>query len=184
MIPEIGHFALILALSLALCQGALPLLGAYRGDKAMMAVARPAATGQLVFVAISFACLAWSFLESDFSLLYVANHSQIALPSIYKFSAVWSAHEGSMVLWILLMAVWTVAVARYSYHLPEEFSARVIGVLGFLSAGSLLFTLLTSNPFERLIPAPADGADLNPLLQDLASPFTRQFYMSDTWACR
>ena len=166
MIPEIGHFALILALSLALCQCVMPLLGAYRGDKAMMAVARPAATGQLVFVAISFACLAWSFLESDFSLLYVANHSQIALPSIYKFSAVWSAHEGSMVLWILLMAVWTVAVARYSNHLPEAFSARVIGVLGFLSAGTLLFTLLTSNPFERLVPAPADGADLNPLLQD------------------
>jgi cytochrome c-type biogenesis protein CcmF len=166
MIPEIGHFALILALSLALCQGVLPLLGAHRGDKAMMAVARPAATGQLVFVAVSFACLAWSFLESDFSLLYVANHSQIALPSIYKFSAVWSAHEGSMVLWILLMAVWTVAVARYSNHLPEAFSARVIGVLGILSAGILLFTLLTSNPFERLVPAPADGADLNPLLQD------------------
>ncbi len=166
MIPEIGHFALILALSLALCQGIMPLFGAHRGDKALMAVARPAAIGQLVFVAISFACLIWSFLESDFSLLYVANHSQIALPTLYKISAVWSAHEGSMVLWILLMAVWTVAVGRYSHHLPEDFSARVIGVLGMLSAGILLFTLLTSNPFERLIPAPMDGADLNPLLQD------------------
>ena len=166
MIPEIGHFALILALSLAICQSVLPLAGAHRGDAAMMAVARPAALGQLVFVSISFACLAWSFLQSDFSVLYVANHSQLALPDIYKLSAVWGAHEGSLLLWILILCVWTVAVGRYSSELPETFSARVIGVLGLLSCGFLLFTLLTSNPFERLIPAPADGADLNPLLQD------------------
>jgi len=166
MIPEIGHFALILALSLALCQGILPLVGAYRGNKSLMDVARPAAVGQLVFVAISFGCLAWSFLQSDFSVLYVANHSQIALPDIYKFSAVWGAHEGSLLLWILLAGFWTVSVGRYSHHLPPEFAARVIGVLGLLSVGIILFTLLTSNPFERLIPAPADGADLNPLLQD------------------
>jgi len=166
VIPEIGHFALILALSLAVCQGVLPLLGAYRNDAAMMAVARPAAHGQLVFVAISFACLTWSFLESDFSVLYVANHSQLALPTIYKISAVWGAHEGSLLLWVLLLAGWTVAVSRYSADLPDSFAARVIGVLGLLSCGFLLFTLLTSNPFERLIPAPMDGADLNPLLQD------------------
>jgi len=166
MIPEVGHFALILALSLAICQGVLPLLGAYRNDVAMMAVARPAAVGQFVFVAISFICLAWSFLDSDFSVLYVANHSQLALPAIYKISAVWGAHEGSMLLWILLLAAWTVAVSRYSSALPDTFSSRVIGVLGLLSCGFLLFTLLTSNPFERLIPAPPDGADLNPLLQD------------------
>ncbi len=166
MIPEIGHFALILALSLAVCQGVLPLIGAYRNDAALMGVARPAALGQLVFIVISFACLTWSFLESDFSVLYVANHSQLALPSIYKISAVWGAHEGSLLLWVLLLAGWTVAVSRYSDDLPESFAARVIGVLGLLSVGFLLFTLLTSNPFERLIPAPLDGADLNPLLQD------------------
>ncbi len=166
MIPEIGHFALILALALALCQGVLPLVGAHRGDAALMALARPTAIGQLTFVAFAFACLAWAFLTSDFTVEYVANHSHLALPTVYKFSAIWGAHEGSLVLWILLMAVWTVAVGRYSRGLPEAFAARVIGVLGLLSCGFLLFTLLTSNPFVRLIPAPADGADLNPLLQD------------------
>ncbi len=166
MIPEIGQFALILALSLAICQGVLPLIGAWRNDEAMMAVARPAAMGQWVFIVISFACLAWSFLQDDFSVLYVANHSQLALPAVYKFSAVWGAHEGSLLLWVLILASWTIAVGRYSHELPATFSARVIGVLGLLSVGFLLFTLLTSNPFERLIPAAADGADLNPLLQD------------------
>ncbi len=166
MIPEIGHFALILALSLAICQGVMPLLGAHRGDEALMAVARPAARGQFVFVLIAFACLAWSFLNDDFSVLYVANHSQLALPDVYKFSAVWGAHEGSLLLWILILSVWTVAVGRYSRSLPESFAARVLGVLGLLSCGFMLFTLLTSNPFERYIPAPQDGADLNPLLQD------------------
>ncbi len=144
MIPEIGHFALILALSLAVCQGVMPLLGAHRGDAALMAVARPAARGQFVFVVISFACLAWAFLNDDFSVLYVANHSQLALPDVYKFSAVWGAHEGSLLLWILLLSVWTVAVGRYSRDLPESFAARVLGVLGLLSCGFMLFTLLTS----------------------------------------
>ncbi len=166
MMPEIGHFALILALSLALCQGVLPLVGAHRNDAAMMSVARTAALGQFVFVAFAFGCLAWAFLQSDFSVAYVANHSQLKLPTIYKISAVWGAHEGSLVLWILLLSGWTIAVGRFSHDLPEAFAARVIGVLGLLSTGFLLFTLLTSNPFERLIPAPADGADLNPLLQD------------------
>ena len=166
MIPEIGHFALILALSLAVCQGILPLVGAARNDASMMALARPAANGQFVFVAVSFACLTWSFLQSDFSVLYVANHSQLALPTAYKISAVWGAHEGSLLLWVLLLAGWTVLVSRYSTELPESFRARVIAVLGLLSCGFLLFTLLTSNPFERLLPAAADGADLNPLLQD------------------
>jgi cytochrome c-type biogenesis protein CcmF len=165
MIPEIGHFALILALSLAVCQAVLPLLGAHRSDDALMAVARPAARGQFVFVVISFACLAWAFLNDDFSVLYVANHSQLALPDVYKFSAVWGAHEGSLLLWILILAAWTVAVGRYSGELPQTFSARVIGILGLLSCGFMLFTLLTSNPFERIPPQP-DGADLNPLLQD------------------
>ena len=166
MIPELGHFALILALGLALVQGILPLVGAQRGDVALMALARPAALAQFGFVCVSFACLAYAFLTSDFTVEYVASHSHLALPSVYKFSAIWGAHEGSLLLWILLMALWTVAVGRYSRDLPEAFAARVIGVLGLLSVGFLLFTLLTSNPFIRLIPAPADGADLNPLLQD------------------
>jgi cytochrome c-type biogenesis protein CcmF len=166
MIPEIGHFALILALSLALCQGILPLVGAHRNDAAMMGVARAAANGQFVFVAFAFACLTWAFVQSDFSVEYVASHSQLALPIAYKISAVWGAHEGSLLLWVMLLAGWTVAVGRFSRGLPEAFAARVIGVLGLLSTGFLLFTLLTSNPFVRLAPAPADGADLNPLLQD------------------
>ena len=166
MIPELGHFALILALSLALCQGILPLIGAHRNDAALMSVARTAAQGQLFFVAFAFGCLTWAFLQSDFSVAYVAANSQLALPTVYKVSAVWAAHEGSLLLWILLMGLWTVAVGRFSHHLPDSFSSRVIGVLGLLSTGFLLFTLLTSNPFIRLSPAPIDGSDLNPLLQD------------------
>ncbi len=166
MIPELGHFALILALSLALCQGVLPLYGAHRNNAALMSVARSAAQGQLFFVALAFGCLTWSFLQSDFSVAYVANHSQLALPTVYKVSAVWGAHEGSLLLWILLMGMWTVAVGRFSHKLPDVFISRVIAVLGLLSFGFLLFTLLTSNPFVRMLPAPLDGADLNPLLQD------------------
>ena len=166
MIPEIGQFALILALSLAICQAVLPLVGAHRGNVAMMEVGRTAAAGQFLFVAVAFACLTWSFINDDFSVLYVANHSQLSLPTLYKVSAVWGAHEGSLLLWILLLAGWTVAVARFSAGLPDAFAARVIGILGTLSIGFLLFALLTSNPFDRLVPAAADGGDLNPLLQD------------------
>ena len=166
MIPELGHFALIAALALAMFQGVLPLVGAHRDDVKLMSVARSAALGQFLFVVFAFACLTWSFLQSDFSVAYVASHSQLALPTVYKVSAVWGAHEGSLLLWIVIMAAWTVAVGRYSRKLPEAFSARVIGVLGLLSVGFLLFTIFTSNPFERLAIAPPDGADLNPLLQD------------------
>lgn len=166
MIPEIGQFALILALSLAACQAILPLLGAHRNDETLMSVAGPAALGQFVFVAIAYAALTWAFLEDDFSVLYVASHSNLALPTGYKISAVWSAHEGSWLMWILLLAIWTLAVTRFSDGLPKAMLARVVGVLGVLSVGSILFALLTSNPFERLVPAAIDGADLNPLLQD------------------
>jgi cytochrome c-type biogenesis protein CcmF len=166
MTPEIGHFALILALSLAVLQGVLPLVGAHRNDAAMMAAGRTAANGQFLFVAFAFGCLVWAFVQDDFSVAYVANHSQLALPTPYKVSAVWGAHEGSLLMWVLILAIWTVAVGRFSRNLPEAFSARVLGVLGLLSTGFLLFTLLTSNPFERLVPAPLDGGDLNPLLQD------------------
>jgi len=166
MIPEIGHFALILALVLAVCQAVLPLVGAHRNDAALMSVARSAAFGQLLFVAVSFVCLTLAFLNDDFSVLYVANHSQLALPTAYKISAVWSAHEGSLLLWILLLAGWTAAVAKFNAGAPDRLIARVIGVLGLLSIGFLLFALLTSNPFDRLVPAAMDGGDLNPLLQD------------------
>ncbi len=166
MIPEIGHFALILALALALVQGILPLVGAQRDNAALMGLARPVAVGQLLFAVVAYLCLTWAFLADDFSVLYVANHSQLSLPTMYKIAAVWGGHEGSVLLWILLLAAWTVAVAIFSKRMPEIFVARVISVLGLLSVGFLLFVLLTSNPFERLSPAPADGGDLNPLLQD------------------
>ena len=166
MIPELGHFALILALSLALCQGIVPLVGAHKNDTAMMGVARTAAAGQFVFIVIAFGCLTWAFLTDDFSVLYVASHSQLQLPTFYKVSAVWSAHEGSLLLWVLILSAWTLAVATLSRKLPDVFAARVLGVLGLLMTGFLLFTILTSSPFERLIPAAIDGADLNPLLQD------------------
>ena len=166
MIPELGHFALILALSLALCQGIIPLVGAYKNDAAMMGVARTAAAGQFMFIVFAFGCLTWAFLNDDFSVLYVASHSQLQLPTFYKVSAVWSAHEGSLLLWVLILSTWTIAVAALSRNLPDAFAARVIGVLGLLMTGFLLFTILTSSPFERLFPAAIDGADLNPLLQD------------------
>jgi cytochrome c-type biogenesis protein CcmF len=166
MIPEIGHFALILALALAILQGVLPMVGAQRNNHGLMSMARPTAVGQLFFVLIAYVCLTWSFVTSDFSVLYVANNSQLDLPTMYKISAVWGGHEGSVLLWVLLLSMWTVAVSIFSKRMPESFVARVIGVLGLLSIGFLLFTLLTSNPFERLSPAPPDGGDLNPLLQD------------------
>ncbi|MGF1614271.1 MAG: heme lyase CcmF/NrfE family subunit [Gammaproteobacteria bacterium] len=166
MIPELGHFALILAFCMALVQGILPLIGAQRGRLAWMAVAFPAAWAQLLFVAIAFACLAYAFLAKDFSVAYVAEHSNSLLPAIYRFSAVWGAHEGSLLLWSLILAGWTVAVTLFSRSLPLEFASRVVGVMGLVSVGFLLFMLSTSNPFERLFPAPMDGRDLNPLLQD------------------
>jgi len=166
MIPEIGHFALILALLLALAQGTLPLVGAARGDRAWMALARPAAQGQFLFVALAFGCLAYSFVNNDFSVLNVASHSNSLLPVHYRFAASWGSHEGSLLLWVLMLGGWSAAVSLASRHLPQEMVARVLGVMGLVAVGFLLFMLLTSNPFERLFPAPADGRDLNPLLQD------------------
>src|SRR5271169_5667203 len=166
MIPELGHFSLIVALMLALVQGVLPIWGAARGNAVLMGVSRPVATGQFVFVAIAFCCLAYSFLNSDFSVLYVATNSNSQLPAHYRFAALWGGHEGSLLLWTFLLAIWTVAVAQFSKHLPPEMLARVIGVMGLISVGFLMFMLFTSNPFERLLPAAVDGRDLNPLLQD------------------
>ncbi|MBN1238462.1 MAG: heme lyase CcmF/NrfE family subunit [Gammaproteobacteria bacterium] len=168
MIPEFGHFALILALCLALAQAVLPLAGAARGNAHWMALARPAAAGQFVFCATAFAALAYAFLTDDFSVRFVALNSNTALPAFYKFAAVWGGHEGSLLFWSTVLAIWTLAVAWTGRAQPQEFSSRVLGVLGIVSAGVLLFTLLTSNPFDRLAAAPVDGNDLNPLLQDPA----------------
>ena len=166
MIPELGHFALILALLLALTQSILPLVGAHRGNLTLMGVARPAAQGQFVFIALAFACLAYSFLTNDFSVENVARNSFSQLPEVYRFTATWGSHEGSMLLWVLILAFWSTAVSVFSRHLPEDMAARVIGVMGLISVGFLAFLLTTSNPFERLLPAAMDGNDMNPLLQD------------------
>ncbi len=167
MIPELGHLAMILALCLALVQSTLPLIGAWRGDRQWMSLAQPAAWGQFAFLAFAFACLTYAFMVDDFSVAYVAQNSNTALPWYYKFSAVWGAHEGSLLLWALILGGWTFAVAIFSRQLPEEMLARVLGVMGIISVGFLLFLIVTSNPFTRLLPnVPADGRDLNPLLQD------------------
>jgi cytochrome c-type biogenesis protein CcmF len=168
MAPELGVFALILAFCLSVSQAFFGLVGAWRGRPVWMSVARPAVTGQFVFVAVAFACLVYSFINGDFSVLYVARNSNSHLPLFYRVAAVWGAHEGSLLLWILILSIWSVAVAAFSRQLPMSFSSRVLGVMGLISSGFLLFTLWTSNPFERLIPAAQDGADLNPVLQDFA----------------
>ncbi len=166
MIPEIGHFALIIALLLALVLGTFPLAGAARGDRMWMALARPAAQAQFVFVVVAFGCLIASFVANDFSVLNVAQNSNSRLPLPYRIAASWGSHEGSLLLWVLMLSGWTLAVATLSNHLPEEMVARVLGVMGLISIGFISFMLLTSNPFDRLFPAAADGRDLNPLLQD------------------
>src|SRR6476620_3095493 len=168
MIPEIGQFALILALLLALTQAILPLLGASRGNRNWIALAAPAGQAQFIFVAIAFCCLGYSFIVNDFSVLNVATNSNSQLPLHYRFAATWGSHEGSLLLWTLMLGLWTASVTWFTRSLPAEMVARVLGVMGAVSAGFLLFMLLTSNPFLRLTPAPADGLDLNPLLQDVA----------------
>ena len=167
MIPEIGHFALILALCVALVQSVIPIVGAARNIPGWIAVARPAAYTQLLFVAVAYSCLTYAFITSDFSVAYTATNSNSRLPLLYRISGVWGAHEGSLLLWGLVLAVWTGAVARFSRSVPEAMLARVVGVMGMVSVGFLLFMLFTSNPFERLLPAAVEGRDLNPLLQDV-----------------
>jgi cytochrome c-type biogenesis protein CcmF len=166
MIPELGHFALILALLLSLILGTLPIVGAARRIPAWTGLARPVAQGMVLFVVTAWGCLAYSFIVSDFSVLNVATNSNSQLPVYYRFAATWGSHEGSMLLWVFMLALWTLAVSLKSRHLPDEMVARVLGVMGLVSFGFLLFLLLTSNPFERIFPVPADGRDLNPLLQD------------------
>ncbi|HKR76869.1 MAG TPA: heme lyase CcmF/NrfE family subunit [Rhodanobacter sp.] len=171
MTPELGQLALVLAFLLAIAQGVLPLLGAWRGNRALMAVARPAAAGQAVFVATAFLILVWAFLHFDFSVQYVADNSNLTLPWYYRIAAVWGAHEGSLLLWILILNLWTVALAALSQKLPEVFAARVLGVMGLIAIGFLAFIIFTSDPFGRLLPMPVDGADLNPVLQDPGMTF-------------
>jgi len=166
MLAELGHFALILALLVACVQATLPLWGAWREIAAWQALARPAAFAQFGLVALSFAALTACFVNNDFSVSYVAQHSNSLLPTVYRVAAVWGGHEGSLLLWVLMLALWTAAVAAFSFSLPQAMVARVVGVLGWVSVGFLLFILALSNPFERLLPAAADGRDLNPLLQD------------------
>ena len=166
MIAELGHFSLILALIAALIQGFLPLAGTALGVRSWVNVARPAVFANAVFCTFAFCCLAWCFYTSDFSVMNVANNSNSMLPWFYRLSATWGSHEGSILFWTLLLALWGLAVALCSRRLPQDVMARVIGVMGLISVGLTLFMLLTSDPFIRLFPAAHEGRDLNPLLQD------------------
>jgi cytochrome c-type biogenesis protein CcmF len=161
MIPELGQIALCLALAVSLVQGVVPL-----ANPSAAGLARSAAQAQALLVAFAFGCLTYAFVANDFSVQYVAMHSNSALPLHYRVSGVWGGHEGSFLLWCLMLGGWMFAVSIFSTHLPEDMTARVLGVMGLMSAGFIAFMLFTSNPFDRLFPAPADGRDLNPLLQD------------------
>jgi cytochrome c-type biogenesis protein CcmF len=166
VIPEIGNFSLILALLMALTLGSLPIIGAARGNVVWMGLARPLARAQFLLIASAFICLAYAFATKDYSVMYVASNSNSKLPIQFRIAAVWGGHEGSLLLWALILSIWTVAVSAFSKHLPDDMRARILGVMGLISVGFLLFMLMVSNPFDRLIPAALDGRDLNPLLQD------------------
>jgi len=167
MIPELGQFSLILGLCLALLLSVVPMVGAYNGNQLWVDYARPLSKGVFAFLSFSLLCLGWAFLSNDFSVVYVANGSNTNLPWFFKISAIWGGHEGSLLLWVWIQAVWTLAVALKSKTLPHDIVGRVLGVMGMITVGFLLFILLTSNPFDRFLPGfPAEGADLNPLLQD------------------
>jgi len=167
MLPEVGHFALILAFVFAVFQSVVPLMGTAKGKVQWMLMSRPLVWGQFAFLLISFVILAVSFVLDDFSVAYIANNSNSMLPVAYKISAVWGSHEGSLLLWVLLLGLWTLAVAVFSRNLPLDVLARALAVMGMISVGFIAFTLFTSNPFERVLPnVPVDGSDLNPLLQD------------------
>ena len=166
MIAEVGNFSLSLALCMAVLLAIMPLLGATAGIDRWMNLARPLAYAQLVFIGFSYACLTYAFVQHDFSIAYVAHNSNTSLPFVYLISGVWGAHEGSLLLWILTLAGWTAAVAKFSRDIPIIMLSRILAVMGLISVGFLLFTLFTSNPFARLFPIPLEGRDLNPLLQD------------------
>ncbi len=166
MLPELGQITLILALLVSLLQAVLPLAGAHRGKTSWMAIARPATYAQALMLAGAFGLLTYAFVVQDFSVRYVAGNSNSLLPVMYRYSAVWGSHEGSLLLWVFVLSLWSAAVAVFSRHLPMPVMARVLGVMGLISLGFLAFLLFTSNPFERWLPAPLEGRDLNPLLQD------------------
>ncbi len=166
MIPEIGHIALWLALIFALAQGVLPLAGLANNKEKLLFLASPLARTQAILVIISFLCLAYAFYANDFSVLYVATTSNSNLPLMYRLAAVWGGHEGSILFWVAILAVWTLAVTLFAKELPIRFRSTLIAIMGLVTFGFLLFILFTSNPFERIFPAPLDGRDLNPLLQD------------------
>jgi cytochrome c-type biogenesis protein CcmF len=166
MTPELGNFALILGLCMSLVLSIFPLIGSINNTPGWVALAKPAAWGQFFFIAISFAALVSAFIVNDFSVIYVAQNGNTQLPLLYKISAVWGAHEGSLLLWALILSGWTVAVSLFSRALPPEIVARVLSVMGMVSIGFLSFLLFTSNPFDRTFPVPLEGGDLNPLLQD------------------
>jgi len=166
MIPEIGHFSLILALFVALAMGAVSVVGGQQGRAEWMAIARPGAQAMWLLTALSFACLTYASYSNDFSVVYVAAHSNSKLPDIYRIAAVWGGHEGSLLLWLLMLTSWMMAVSIFSRQLPDVMVSRVLGILGLVAVGFLLFMLITSNPFLRLSEIPADGRDLNPMLQD------------------
>ncbi len=167
MIPEIGNLALTFALALAVIQFVVPLVGIHTNRWRMVLIAKPAAVGQFIFVSIAFGCLAWSFYANDFSIAYVAQNSNRSLPTAYRLGATWGGHEGSLLLWVFILSVWTFAVTLFSNSLPALTRARVLAILGAVAIGFISFILFTSNPFDRLLPIyPIDGSDLNPLLQD------------------
>ncbi len=168
MLPELGHYALILSLVFSVLLATVPLLGTATGRVQWMLMSRPLTWGQFAFLLISFVILTISFVQDDFSIAYIANNSNSLLPVQYKISAVWGSHEGSLLLWVLLLSAWTLAVSIFSRNLPLDVLARALAVMGMIAVGFLLFTLFTSNPFERVLPnSPLDGQDLNPLLQDI-----------------
>jgi len=167
MIPELGHFALILALVMGLLLSILPVVGTSQGISSWISFAKPAARAQFILITFAYICLTYAFTHDDFSVAYVANHSNSHLPLIYKISGVWGGHEGSLLLWVFILSAWTGAVSVFSRSVPDTVSARVLAVMGMISVGFLLFMLFTSNPFERLLPVPVEGRDLNPLLQDI-----------------
>ncbi len=175
MIPEIGHYALVLALLLAVAQSVMPLVGAARRDVAWMETGRMAAFAQLAAITISFAALMQAHVVSDFSVLNVVNNSHSLKPMLYKVAGVWGNHEGSMLLWVFMLALFGAAVAGFGRNIPPTLKARVLGVQGLIGVGFLLFILVTSNPFARVYPAPFDGNDLNPLLQDPGLAFHPPF---------
>ena len=172
MMPELGSFLLCLALAIALLLSIYPQWGAARQDSRMMAVARPLTYGMFAAIALAFLCLVHAFVVNDFTVAYVATNSNTQLPVYYRIAATWGAHEGSLLLWVLLLSCWSLAVALCSRAMPQDAVARVLSVMGMITAGFLLFIIMTSNPFTRTLPNfPIDGSDLNPLLQDIGLIF-------------